>query len=100
MATGRYGRRLCHVRPHPDRPVALCRDADILRTALRWLPQAIPVTVNGTPRALYGTWDQPLCVLGFTVAHGQIAELHLIADRAKLQHLRLSFPPGRTQRAR
>jgi RNA polymerase sigma-70 factor (ECF subfamily) len=49
-------------------------------------------------RALYGTWDQPLCVLGFTVVQGQIAELHLVADRAKLHHLRLSFAPGRTQR--
>ena len=66
----------------------------ILRTAPRFLPHAIPVTVNGTPGALYGTWDQPLCVLGFTVAHGRIAELHLIADRAKLSRLRLSFTPG------
>jgi RNA polymerase sigma-70 factor (ECF subfamily) len=72
----------------------------ILRTAPRFLPYAIPATVNGTPGALYGTWDRPLCVLGFTVAHGKIAALHLVADRAKLQHLRLSFAPGRTQRAR
>jgi hypothetical protein len=28
----------------------------ILRTAPRWLPYAIPVTVNGTPNAQYGTW--------------------------------------------
>jgi hypothetical protein len=38
-------------------------------------------------------------VLGFTVAHGQIAELHLVADRAKLTHLRLSFTPGEACRA-
>jgi RNA polymerase sigma factor (sigma-70 family) len=66
----------------------------ILRTAPRFLPHAIPATVNGTPGALYGTWDQPLCVLGLTVAHGKIAEINLIANRAKLRHLRLSFTPG------
>jgi RNA polymerase sigma-70 factor (ECF subfamily) len=63
----------------------------VLRTAPRFLPHAIPVTVNGLPGALFGTWEEPLCVLGFTVSHGRIAELHLVADRAKLRHLRLTF---------
>ncbi len=72
-------------------PQAVARH--ILRTAPRFLPHAIPATVNGTPGALYGTWDQPLCVLGFTVAHGKIAEIHLVANRAKLRHLRLSLTP-------
>jgi RNA polymerase sigma-70 factor (ECF subfamily) len=66
----------------------------ILRTAPRFLPHAIPATVNGSPGALYGTWDQPLCVLGCTVTQGKIAEIHLIANRAKLRHLRLTFTPG------
>src|SRR5262249_52318421 len=70
----------------------------VLRTALRFLPHAVPATVNGTPGVLYGTWDQPLGVLGFTVAHGQIAELNLITDRGKLHHLELSFIPKPTQR--
>jgi RNA polymerase sigma-70 factor, ECF subfamily len=65
----------------------------VLRTAPRFLPHAVPATVNGTPGALFGTWDEPLCVVGFTVEHGKIAELHLIADRAKLRHLRLGFTP-------
>jgi RNA polymerase sigma-70 factor (ECF subfamily) len=65
----------------------------ILRTAPRFLPHAIPATVNGSPGALYGTWDEPLCVLGVTVANGKIAEIHLIADRAKLRHMRLTFTP-------
>jgi RNA polymerase sigma-70 factor (ECF subfamily) len=65
----------------------------ILRTAPRFLPYAVPATVNGIPGALYGTWDEPLCVLGFTVAHGKIAELHLVTDRAKLQHMQLNFTP-------
>jgi RNA polymerase sigma-70 factor, ECF subfamily len=73
-------------------PQAVARH--ILRTAPRFLPHAIPATVNGTPGALYGTWDEPLCVLGLTVAHGKIAEINLIANRAKLRHLRLSFTPG------
>jgi RNA polymerase sigma-70 factor (ECF subfamily) len=66
----------------------------VLRTAPRFLPGAIPATVNGTPGALYGTWDQPLCVLGCTVVGGKIAEIHLIANRAKLRHMRLSLTPG------
>jgi RNA polymerase sigma-70 factor (ECF subfamily) len=73
-------------------PQAVARH--ILRTAPRFLPHAIPAIVNGAPGALYGTWDEPLCVLGLTVAHGKIAEINLIADRAKLRHLRLSFAPA------
>ena len=61
------------------------------------LKDAVPATVNGSPGALYGTWDQPLCVLGCTVTQGKIAEIHLIANRAKLRHLRLTFTPGLTQ---
>jgi RNA polymerase sigma factor (sigma-70 family) len=70
----------------------------VLRTAPRFLPHAVPATVNGTPGVLYGTWDQPLGVLGFTVAHGKIAELNLITDRGKLHHLQLSLTPGPTER--
>ena len=70
----------------------------VLRTAPRFLPQAIPAIVNGTPGVLYGTWDQPLGVLGFTVAQGKIAELSLITDRGKLHYLQLSLVPGPTER--
>jgi RNA polymerase sigma-70 factor, ECF subfamily len=69
----------------------------VLRTAPRFLPHAIPATVNGTPGLLYGTWDQPLGVLGFTVAQGKIAELSLITDHGKLHHLQLSLIPGPTE---
>lgn len=71
----------------------------VLRTAPRFLPHAVPATVNGTPGVLYGTWDQPLGVLGFTVAHGKIAELNLITDRGKLHHLQLSLTPRPTDRS-
>ena len=57
----------------------------VLRTAPMFLPKAIPAVVNGGPGALYGSWDEPLCVLGFTVSGGRIAEIHLIADPAKLR---------------
>lgn len=57
----------------------------VLRTSPMFLPRAIPAIVNGAPGALYGTWDEPLCVLGFTVSGGQIAKIHLIADPAKLR---------------
>ena len=70
----------------------------VLRTAPRFLPRAVPATVNGTPGVLYGTWDQPLGVLGFTVEHGKIAELNLITDRGKLGHLRMSLTPRPTDR--
>lgn len=49
-----------------------------LRTAPRFLPQAIPAIVNGVPGALYGSWEAPQCGLGFTVTDGRIAELHLL----------------------
>jgi RNA polymerase sigma factor (sigma-70 family) len=57
---------------------------EILRTAPRFLPDAVSIMVNGVPGVLHGTISQPLCVLGCTVAGGRIAELHLVADRAKL----------------
>lgn len=57
---------------------------EILRTAPRFLPHALSIMVNGTPGVLYGTITEPVCVLGCTVAHGRIAGLHLVADRAKL----------------
>ena len=66
----------------------------ILRTAPRFLPYGIPATVNGAPAVLYGTWDEPLCVLAFTVTDGKIAEMHLIGHRARLRRLRLSLAPG------
>lgn len=62
----------------------------ILRTAPMFLPHGIPATVNGAPAVLYGTWDEPLCVFGFTVTNGKIAEMHLIGHRVRLRRLRLS----------
>ena len=57
---------------------------EILRTAPRFLPHALSIMVNGAPGVLHGTMAEPLCVLGCTVARGRIAQLHLVADAAKL----------------
>ena len=37
--------------------------------------------------ALFGSLDDPISVLGFTVVSGRIAALDLIVDSAKLGHL-------------
>jgi RNA polymerase sigma-70 factor (ECF subfamily) len=59
----------------------------IRHNAPRFIALARPVLVNGAPGLLFGPWEAPLSVLGFTVTGGRIAELDLIADPAKLRHL-------------
>ena len=59
----------------------------ILATAPRFVHLAQPVLVNGEAGALFGTRDEPVAVIGFTIVAGRISELNLIADRDKLRHL-------------
>jgi RNA polymerase sigma factor (sigma-70 family) len=59
----------------------------VLSTAPRFVNLARPVLVNGEAGALFGTHDDPIAVIGFTVSGGRIAELNLVADPAKLRHL-------------
>jgi RNA polymerase sigma-70 factor, ECF subfamily len=59
----------------------------VLRTAPRFVNLARPVLVNGEAGALFGTHDDPVAVIGFTVVGGRIAELNLVADPGKLRHL-------------
>ena len=59
----------------------------VLATAPRFVTFAKPVLVNGCAGALFGTLDEPISVLGFTVVGGRIAALDLIVDSAKLRHL-------------
>ena len=59
----------------------------VLSTAPRFVNLARPVLVNGEAGALFGTHDDPIAVIGFTVVGGRIAELNLVADPAKLRHL-------------
>ncbi|HEY2983458.1 MAG TPA: RNA polymerase sigma factor SigJ [Jatrophihabitantaceae bacterium] len=59
----------------------------VLATAPRFVMFAKPVLVNGCAGALFGSLDDPISVLGFTVVGGRIAALDLIVDPAKLGHL-------------
>ena len=59
----------------------------VLGTAPRFVNLARPVLVNGEAGALFGTHDDPIAVIGFTVVGGRVAELNLVADPAKLRHL-------------
>ena len=59
----------------------------VLGTAPRFANLARPVLVNGEAGALFGTHDDPIAVIGFTIVRGRIAELNLVADPAKLRHL-------------
>jgi RNA polymerase sigma-70 factor (ECF subfamily) len=59
----------------------------VLATAPRFVHLAQLVLVNGEAGALFGTRDDPVAVIGFTIVGGRIAALNLVADQAKLGHL-------------
>ncbi len=59
----------------------------VLETAPRLVAFAQPAIVNGAAGLLFGTREEPIAVLSFTVSGGRIAEIDLVADRAKLRHL-------------
>jgi RNA polymerase sigma-70 factor, ECF subfamily len=61
----------------------------VLARGSRLAPHARPAVVNGAAGAVVFTNGRPFAVVGFTVAGGLIAEIDLIADRARLA--RLSF---------
>jgi RNA polymerase sigma factor (sigma-70 family) len=61
----------------------------VLSTAPRFIAFANPVLVNGNAGALIGTRDKPISVLGCAVVGGRIVEMDIVADPAKLRHLRL-----------
>jgi RNA polymerase sigma-70 factor (ECF subfamily) len=77
------GSRLAHRPLAGAGPVA----RQVLATAPRFVHLAQLVLVNGEAGALFGTRDEPVAVIGFTIAGGRIAALNLIADQAKLRHL-------------
>ena len=59
----------------------------VLATAPRFAHLAQPVLVNGEAGAVFGPREEPIAVIGFTIAGGRVAALNLIADTAKLQRL-------------
>ncbi|MCR8573227.1 RNA polymerase sigma factor SigJ [Streptomyces sp. Isolate_219] len=60
-------------------------------TFSRFAPFARPALINGTPGLVTAQGGQPLSVLGFTIAHGKIVEINILADLARLSRLDLSI---------
>jgi RNA polymerase sigma-70 factor (ECF subfamily) len=73
--------------PMPTLTGAAAVARQILQTAPRFAPFAQPALVNGAAGLLFGTREEPISVLSFTVSGGRVAELNLVADPAKLRHL-------------
>jgi hypothetical protein len=59
----------------------------VLQTASGSSRTPRPPWSNGGAGLLFGTRDEPIAVLGFTVSGGRIAGLDVVADPAKLRHL-------------
>jgi RNA polymerase sigma factor (sigma-70 family) len=52
-------------------------------------PFGRPATVNGAPGVLVADGDRVLAVAAFTTANGRITSLSIVADPAKLRHVRV-----------
>jgi RNA polymerase sigma-70 factor (ECF subfamily) len=59
----------------------------VLERGRQFAPFARPAVVNGNAGLVVGRGRRPFAVVGFTVAHGRIVAIDLIADRAKLRDL-------------
>jgi RNA polymerase sigma factor (sigma-70 family) len=57
----------------------------VLATAPRFAGLDTPVTINGAAGALFGTREDPIAIIAFTVTNGRIAVIDLIADARKLR---------------
>jgi RNA polymerase sigma factor (sigma-70 family) len=62
-----------------------------VRTFARLAAHARPVLVNGAAGFVVARRGRPLTVAGFTVAHGRIAEIDLLADPARVRRLDLTI---------
>lgn len=56
--------------------------------------EARRVLVNGAPGILTLAYGSPVAVLAFTIAHGKVTELNVLADPARLRCLDLSYLTG------
>jgi RNA polymerase sigma factor (sigma-70 family) len=54
----------------------------------------LPVLVNGAAGIAVFVNGQPFSVIGFTVTHGKIVEINVLADPARLRHLDLATLTG------
>jgi hypothetical protein len=77
----------CCTRTRPTLTGAQAVAGHVLRTAPRFIAHARPAIVNGAAGLWFHTGDELIAVLGFTVSGGQIAELDMVSDPAKLRHL-------------
>jgi RNA polymerase sigma-70 factor, ECF subfamily len=59
----------------------------VLARAPRFASFARPANVNGAPGLIVVPRDRPIAVLGFTISHGRVVELDLVADPEKLTAL-------------
>jgi RNA polymerase sigma factor (sigma-70 family) len=69
----------------------------VAETALSFTPLAAfarPVLVNGAAGFLVARGGRTIAVAGFTVAHGKVVEVDLLADRARLAELDLTGLDG------
>ena len=69
----------------------------VLEQARAFVPlvaSARPALVNGAAGVVVARRGRPLAVAGFTVAHGQIVEIDLLADPARLRELDLTVLDG------
>ncbi|MGW1375758.1 RNA polymerase sigma factor SigJ [Streptomyces sp. NPDC002446] len=60
-------------------------------TFSRFAPYARPALVNGAPGLVTVVNGQPFSVMGFTIAHGKVIEINILADAARLRRLDLTF---------
>jgi RNA polymerase sigma factor (sigma-70 family) len=58
----------------------------------RLTPFARPALVNGAAGVIVGRDGQPITLMGFTVSHGKITEIDILADPARLRELGLTVP--------
>jgi hypothetical protein len=52
---------------------------------------ARPALVNGAAGYVVAPGGRPVALAGFTVAHGKVVEIDVLADRARLRELDLDF---------
>ena len=65
--------------------------AERARGGARLAHLARPALVNGAAGLVVAPRGRPLAVVGFTVAHGRIAEIDVLADPARVRQLDLTF---------
>jgi Sigma-70, region 4 len=83
------------LRPGEPREVRGARAVvEQVRTFARLAASARPVLVNGAAGFVVAPCGRPVAVAGFTVAHGKIAEIDLLADPARLRELDMALLDG------